>query len=163
MFIAESTGDQKYLKPIPAALAWLRRSLLPDGRLARFYELRTNRPLYFIRESYELTYDDTQLPTHYSFCANIRSEQLQKRLQQLQSGPLAPAPARNPDLRSLRRDAAEILQEMDSSGRWVSNGKGRITRDIKSQDPAELWIESQVFCKRISRLAEFLRAAERSP
>ena len=163
MFIAESTGDQKYLKPIPAALAWIRRSLLPDGRLARFYELRTNRPLYFIRDSYELTYDDTQLPTHYSFRANSRSEQLQKRLQQLQSGPLAPAPARNPDLRSLRRDAAEILQEMDSSGRWVSNGKGRITRDIKSQDPAELWIESKVFCKRISRLAEFLRAAERSP
>jgi PelA/Pel-15E family pectate lyase len=160
MFIAENTGDPKYLQPIPAALAWIRRSLLSDGRLARFYELRTNRPLYFIRESYELTYDDSQLPTHYSFRANTRSEKLQKRLEQLQSGPLTPPPGRSSDLRSLRRDAAEILQELDSQGRWISDGKGRTIRDVSDRDTAGLWIESAVFSKRVSRLAEFLQAAE---
>jgi hypothetical protein len=34
---------------IPAALDWLQRWALPDGRLARYYELRTNRPLYMKR------------------------------------------------------------------------------------------------------------------
>jgi len=163
MFIAENTGDPKYLTPIPPALAWIRRSLLPDGRLARFYELQSNRPLYFVRDSYELTYDDSQLPTHYSFRANSRSKQLQERLQQLQAGPLMPATPRPSSLKSLRRDASEILQELDSQGRWVSDGKGHIVRDTHKQDPAELWIESQVFSKRISRLASYLLAAQKSP
>lgn len=163
MFIAENTGDPKYLTPIPPALAWIRRSLLPDGRLARFYELQSNRPLYFVRDSYELTYDDSQLPTHYSFRANSRSKQLQERLQQLQAGPLMPATPRPSSLKSLRRDASEILQELDPQGRWVSDGKGHIVRDAHKQNPAELWIESQVFSKRISRLASYLLAAQKSP
>jgi hypothetical protein len=60
------TGDEKYLKPVAPAIAWFRRSRLPDGRWARFYELRTNRPLYFTRQ-YELVYSADNLPTHYSF------------------------------------------------------------------------------------------------
>ena len=51
---------------MPPALAYLKKSLLPDGRLARFYELKTNKPLYFTK-TYELTYDDSDMPTHYSF------------------------------------------------------------------------------------------------
>jgi hypothetical protein len=45
----------------------------PDGHLrARFYEFKTNRPLYFTsdsRSTYRLTYDDSDLPDHYSFQA----------------------------------------------------------------------------------------------
>ena len=67
--IYEQTGDEKYLAPIPAAIAYLRSSLLADGRLARFYELQTNRPLYMQRngQEYSLTYDDTNLPDHYGW------------------------------------------------------------------------------------------------
>ncbi len=67
------TGDDRYLAPIPAALAWLERSQLPDGNWARFYELKTNRPLYFTsddRTTYRLTYDDSDAPDHYSFKGN---------------------------------------------------------------------------------------------
>ncbi len=60
------TGDKKYLEPIPRALDYLRRSRLSDGRLARFYELKTNKPLYFTKQ-YELTYSDADMPTHYGF------------------------------------------------------------------------------------------------
>jgi len=63
------TGDNKYLEPIPRALDWYRRSQLPNGRWARFYELKTNRPLYFTsdnRTTYWLTYDDSDIPDHYS-------------------------------------------------------------------------------------------------
>lgn len=157
--IAEITGDPKFLKPIPAALAWIKRSLLPDGRLARFYEMRTNKPLYFVRDSYELTYDDSLLPTHYSFRAESRHAQLQQRLQTLQTGPLAPAPTRKPNLKTLRQDASTILKELDSAGRWVSDGKGHIVSNTSTQDPAQLWIESAVFSKRITRLANYLQAA----
>ncbi|MDH3583836.1 MAG: pectate lyase, partial [Phycisphaerae bacterium] len=44
------TNDKKYLDAVASALAYLQRSKLADGRLARFYELKTNRPLYFTRD-----------------------------------------------------------------------------------------------------------------
>ncbi len=34
---------------MPPAIKYLHRSRLPDGRLARFYELKTNKPLYLTR------------------------------------------------------------------------------------------------------------------
>lgn len=60
------TGGRKYLAPIPRALAYLKASQLPDGLLARFYELKTNKPLYFTKD-YQLTHDDSDVPTHYGF------------------------------------------------------------------------------------------------
>lgn len=86
------TGNKKYLEPVPRALAYLERSALPaadrpvEARararppvLARFYELRTNRPLYITKgtqiqakglgsariDGYELSYSDASVITHY--------------------------------------------------------------------------------------------------
>jgi hypothetical protein len=50
MLLYRETGRKKYLAPIPRALSYLRRSQLNDGRLARFYELKTNNPLYFTND-----------------------------------------------------------------------------------------------------------------
>lgn len=61
------TGEERFLRPIPPALKWYEANALPDGRYARFYEMRTGRPLYFVKDTYELTYDDSNLPTHYAF------------------------------------------------------------------------------------------------
>src|SRR4029077_9180464 len=47
LLLHRKTGDRKYLAPIPRALDYLKKSRLPDGRIARFYELKTNRPFYF--------------------------------------------------------------------------------------------------------------------
>jgi len=49
LLLYRETGEKKYLKPIPPALAYLRRSTFErNGHqvFARFHELRTNRPLY---------------------------------------------------------------------------------------------------------------------
>lgn len=66
LLLYRKTGNRGYLEPLPRAIAYLRRSRLADGRLARFYELETNRPLFFTRD-YRLTYSDDDLPTHYAF------------------------------------------------------------------------------------------------
>ena len=42
--IARYTGQKRYLEPIPKALAYFKKSLLPDGRVARYYEFKTNKP-----------------------------------------------------------------------------------------------------------------------
>ena len=38
------TADKRFLEPVPQALDYYEQSKLTDGRLARFYELKSNRP-----------------------------------------------------------------------------------------------------------------------
>ena len=71
LHLHRETGDPRFLGPVPRALDYLRRSRLPDGQLARFNELRTNRPLYFTKD-YQLTYSDADTPTHYAFKTSDR-------------------------------------------------------------------------------------------
>lgn len=79
--ISRVTGDSRFLKPVPAALTWLERSLLPDGQLARYYELRTNRPLYMQRDGkrYFRTYDDSRLPAHYGWKSTLDLDALKQQ------------------------------------------------------------------------------------
>ena len=77
MDVYRHTGDKKYLEPIPRALDYLDKSQLASGRLARFYELKTNKPLYFTK-TYELTYDDSDMPTHYGFKLDGKLDQLRR-------------------------------------------------------------------------------------
>ena len=85
MQLYRATGKRKYLEPIPRAIAYLRSATLPDGRLARFYELKTNKPLYFTTQ-YELTYEDNDLPTHYSFQVSSQLETIQRQYDQFGAG-----------------------------------------------------------------------------
>ena len=39
---------------------------MPDGQVARYYEFKTNRPLY-MDAKYRLTYDDAVVPKHYGW------------------------------------------------------------------------------------------------
>ncbi|MBL8798827.1 MAG: polysaccharide lyase, partial [Planctomycetia bacterium] len=66
LLLHRETGDRKYLEPIPRAAAYLSKLRLADGTLARFYELKTDRPLYFTKD-YRLTYSKVEAPAHYGF------------------------------------------------------------------------------------------------
>jgi PelA/Pel-15E family pectate lyase len=150
MDLYRATGDEKYRKPIAPALAWFRRSRLPDGRWARFYELKTNRPLYFTKQ-YELVYTDNDLPTHYSFQSSYGIPALIADAERLLRE--APARPRDPQLRSStdvgRRNARtleprvrEIIAALDDRGRWV---EARM-------------IQSQTFIRNVETLADYLAA-----
>ncbi len=91
MDLYEITGERKYLKPISKALEYYKRSLLPDGRLARFYELKTNKPLYFTRD-YQLTYSDDDMPTHYGFKMRSSLDGIEKRYNALLHSSWVPPP-----------------------------------------------------------------------
>jgi pectate lyase-like protein len=96
LLLYRETGNRKYLEPLPRAFAYYRRSLLPAADnpseirrracpgstpcMARFYELKTNRPLYITKgtrltpldqgaitvDGYELSYGDASVITHYA-------------------------------------------------------------------------------------------------
>jgi PelA/Pel-15E family pectate lyase len=155
------TGQAKYLAPIPRALEYLRRSCLPDGRLARFYELRTNRPLYFTRQ-YELTYDDTDLPTHYAFKVADGTAAIARAFERLKAG--SPRTDSSPAPRQPVRPAAPslaqvktILAALDDRGRWVEQGRLRYHR---APDQPKRVIRTDTFIRNVKLLSRYLAATQ---
>ena len=145
------TAEDKYLAPIPAAVDWFRRARLPDGRWARFYELQTNRPLYFTKQ-YELVYTDTDLPTHYRFQSDYRIPDVITYWEQVQREGRDHylAEERRPRTPEERQRAAEVLEPrvrmilaaLDEHGRWVEEGT----------------IHMQTFNQNVETLVEYLAA-----
>lgn len=149
MDLYSATGDRKYLEPIPRALAYLKKSRLPDGRLARFYELRTNKPLYFTRE-YALTYDGSDAPRHYSFVVPSNLDRLESEYADLvKNGPRKPAPKPRPTAGEVRK----IIEVMDARGAWVEPGGTLDAHDLK---PPSGVIQSAAFAKNVSTLSRYV-------
>jgi len=143
LVLYRATGKKKYLEPLPRAIEYFRRSRLPDGRLARFYELKTNKPLYFTREDYKLTYSDADMPTHYSFKAGYGIESIAREYERLRdtrvegASPANREQARPAPSRALTDRARSVIDALDEKGRWVETGglrradeDGTVTRVI---------------------------------
>jgi hypothetical protein len=152
------SGDDKYLAPIPKALAYLKASRLPDGRLARFYELKTNKPLYMTKD-YQLAYDVSDMPTHYGFkIGSQKLDQLQHQLARLKVSP------HDSSAGSVSKHIArvrEILAQLDDQARWVTSATGdRITGQPKFSK-GQPFISSAVFARNLEMLGTYVEAAER--
>ncbi|MEM8666036.1 MAG: pectate lyase [Planctomycetota bacterium] len=155
MVIAHATGENKYLEPIPSAVRWLKRSMLPDGKIARYYELETNRPLYMKRRGdvYELTYDDSNLPSHYSWKTSSRLLKLREMYQRATAGQ---SPLSTRTRRQLTKQSEQIISNLDPSGRWVSRFDGtRIVGQLKLPVGTP-YLSSGVFSENITTLADFI-------
>lgn len=155
------TGDAKYLEPIPRALDYLERSLLPDGRLARYYELQNNRPLYMTRvnrETYELSHDNSNLPSHYGWKSASRIGELQSDYERLKNG----GPINSGAPSSAEAEVRRIVDALDDQGRWISVHDGeRLVGQPKFELNAP-YISSAVFSRNVEILAEFLKASRRN-
>jgi hypothetical protein len=124
------TGDGRYLDAVGPAFEWLEESRLPTGDWARFYELRTNRPLYVTR-NYQLTYDDGDLPRHYGFRGHFDADRVRQAYQAItdqgrdaylaglagSSERIRPAMAFNNG-----RTIEAIIDKQDAEGRWLEDG-----------------------------------------
>jgi PelA/Pel-15E family pectate lyase len=153
------TGDRKFLEPVPRAIEYFRRSALPDSQLARFYELQTNKPLYFTRQ-YELTYDDGDMPTHYSFKVGnglAALSQQYERVSQLTSEQLAklrtPAPDKLKVTSQLEIQVRQLVDSLDERGAWVEDGRLRYHGDA---DDTRRVIDSSTFIKNLGVLSRYV-------
>lgn len=159
MLLYQRTGDRAYLEPIPRALAYLRGSRLPDGRLARFYELKTNKPLYFTRD-YQLTYSSADMPTHYGFIIESRLDSIAAAYAQLvAAGPSGGGTgsgvtkiAVTPELQA---EVRRVVDALDNRGAWVEPGR---LDGAEGQGPETGLIQSQTFATNIRTLSQFLAA-----
>ncbi|MCI0391075.1 MAG: hypothetical protein MOB07_20200 [Acidobacteria bacterium] len=165
------TGDKKYLEPTRRALDYLKRSVLPptanpsearrrfksgEPVLARFYELKTNRPLYITKGTrvsvqsggatlvggYQLSYTDESVITHYGvLTSGAQLDEIEADYNRLSKAD--PATIKRPvKLRGLSPwsqesrnrslpDAGEVIARMDARGAWVEEGNiGRADRIV---------------------------------
>ncbi len=160
MKIARVTSDRKYLEPIPRAVAWLKSSLLPDGQLARYYELKTNRPLYMTRQGdrYSLTYDDSKLPTHYGWKTESRLAELAKQYAQLRK---TNPQGKQTFSKQLVQQTRQAIESLDEQGRWISTFDGeRLVGQAKMPIGTE-YLSSQVFGDNLTALSEFVASSKR--
>ena len=131
--IALFTKDDKYVKPLGPALEWYRRSELTGedkGKWARFYELGTNRPLYFTSGTYLLTYDDSDTPDHYSFKGSgfptatenqyreITEKGIEQYLKDHEEKPLT-REEKLARAKGMEERVRGIVDSQDDRGRWV--------------------------------------------
>jgi len=157
------TGRKKFLEPLPRALAYYRKSLLPDGRLARFYELRVNRPLYFTKD-YQLTYSDADMPTHYGFQVGSKLESIERAYQKLAAADPQTVKPVHTQTRPARMSAAlanrarALVDAMDSRGAWVDPGELRYHPGVKHVTHV---IQMQTLINNLTDLAKFVGAVNR--
>ena len=153
--IARHTGEKKYLDPIPKALAYFDKSLLPDGRVARYYEFKTNKPLY-MDAKYQLTHDDTAAPDHYGWKQPARFDAIEKAYQEAKAG--KPLPAAKPPT---AKQVAAIVAELDADGRWITTHQGeRLVGQPKFADGFR-YISSAVFSRNVGLLSAFVAAGKK--
>jgi hypothetical protein len=164
--IYRETGKRRYLDAVPRAIAYLRRSQLADGRLARFYELKTNRPLYFTTD-YVLTYSDDDMPTHYAFKTGNGLDGLERAYEQAlgwRGADLRPRPYARPVVSSrasarLASQVRRVIDGLDDEGRWVERGR---LRYHGADDPTERIIDCRTFINNCRLLSRYL-ASEPAP
>ena len=147
--IHAATLDKRFLAPIPSALEWLRRSTLPGGGHARFYELRSNKPLYLTKD-YKLTYESDDLPTHYAFIQrDLNLDRLQRQYRRALS---RAKPSADPPQRDTVSDDAvrRTLAALDDRGAWVEQGA------LASHGYRGPIIDSRTFIRNIDQLSGYL-------
>ncbi|HIE27882.1 TPA: pectic acid lyase [Candidatus Poribacteria bacterium] len=134
------TGEEKYLKPIPAAIAWLERSRLEDGQWARFYELKTNKPIY-VNMDRKVVYEFVNIRPGYSWMGNYGSSaiRLYKKVKNMgrekylseRNAPLTDE-SRRKRLVKLEPQVRAVIAKQDAQGRWVVDGKISCSTFIKN-------------------------------
>lgn len=157
MVIAAGTQERKYLRPIPAALQWLQRSELSDGKLARYYELKTNRPLYMNRKGkeYSLTYSDKNLPDHYGWKTKSRVARLRKMHNELVANDSFELKKKSvPKIESVD----QLISKLDADSLWITIYSAKKLVGQPKFKTGERYISSQLFAKNVETICDFLEA-----
>jgi hypothetical protein len=162
------TGDAKWLKPIPPAIAWFERSTIAPRRWARMYELGTNKPIYGDRDGkiyYRLEDISEERRTGYGWEGDYgfpsfktryetaQSEGREKALVRRQSRPLS-AKEKASRMAKLAPDVEKIIAALDANGRWIEKRKPKKGEFVSTE-----WIDTSTFIANVRKLAEYLELA----
>jgi hypothetical protein len=166
--LAAATGDKKYLAPVAKAITYFRTVLLPGNKLARFYELNTNKPIYFERgpggKGFELTYSDKRASSNYGWVWDSELDALQAAGSQIGRGEPVIFPRTEKERWSsppTDADIAAILQEQAPNGSWpVTDDDRGMIRDTngKKTKPTGGVLYSLDFVQNVKAMSVWLKA-----
>ena len=159
------TGEEKYLEPLPRAIAWFKRSEISPGLWARMYEIGTNTPIYGDRDGkikYRIEDLSPERQTGYSWKSSYgipgvisyyeevkaagRTAILEKRKKEA-------AAAASPKGKAARVKVLEprvraVIDALDSEGRWMTRYRG--TEQIRTD----------TFITNVRVLADYIEAVK---
>ncbi len=160
-----ATGEERFLEPIPRALAWFGRSEIRPGIWARYYELGTNHPIYGDRDGrvyYALSEISEERQRGYAWerdfgvprlvarFERLREEGRERTLQRQTPSPPSES-TRERRRQSLVKTVREALAKLDGEGRWITTGPLK-TRGMEFGDR----IETREFISRMNLLSQYL-------
>lgn len=165
--LSAATQDRKYLPSVAKALVYLRKSQLPGSKLARFYELRTNKPLYFQRgeggKGFELTYSDQKASSNYGWVWDSELDAIEATGRKVARNEPVTFPRTEKERWSsppTEQDIAEILKGQKPDGSWPETGEERgLMRNAggKKVSPAGGVIHSDTFVQNVRALSTWLK------
>lgn len=166
--LAAASGDKKYLPAVAKAIPYLRSVLLPGKKLARFYELQTNKPLYFERgeggKGFLLTYSDKKASSNYGWVWDSELDDLEAFGRKIFKGEAVVFPRAEKERWSsppTDKDIATILKEQMPDGSWTATDDERgVMRDAsgKKTKPKGGVIYSLDFNQNVKALSAWLKA-----
>jgi PelA/Pel-15E family pectate lyase len=135
------TGDEKYLEPLPRAIAWFKRSEISPGVWARMYEIGTNTPIYGDRDGkikYRIEDLSPERQTGYSwkgaygvpgaisFYEEVKAAGRTAILEQRKKSEAEAASAKGKAARAkgLEPRVRAAIAALDGDGRWVMKFRG---------------------------------------
>jgi len=158
-------GDERYLEPIPRALAWYERSEVRPGVWNRYYELHTNKPIFGDRDG-EIHYTleeiseerrngygwqgDYGLPRFKRNYAKFQKVGREKLLAARQPREMS-AREKTKRMKSMANDVRRAIDQQDREGRWVTKEKLK-ARNYEFGDRVEM----RTFIENIRRLANYI-------
>jgi hypothetical protein len=162
------TGDEKYLAPIPRALAWFERSAIAPGRWARMYELGTNTPIYGDRDGkikYRVEELSAERQTGYSWQGDYGVQGARRHYEDVKAAgrdallaqrAAAAEKARTPAAKAARARALAprveaVIARLDAAGRWLGSGGRRSTGEQ---------ITTTAFIANLRTLCDYLEAVQ---
>ncbi len=149
------TKDEKYLKPIPDAISWLKNSKIGDNLWARLYEEGTNKPIYGDREDgFKIHYNYDSISEYerksYSWQGNAGVRKAIEYYNKVISsgGDMNLMSNTKPTSTAQRKQKAEeltpkvskVIASLDDKGRWLENNM----------------IYSRLFVRNMNLLCEYL-------
>jgi hypothetical protein len=164
-----ATGDAKWLKPIAPALAWLEKSKIGENRWARYYELKTNKPIYGDRDGkiyYRLQDISEERQKGYGWEGDFGYGSFLRNWQKFQTeGRDKIVKSREPKPRSDKEKASrvksqapkveKIIAEQDAQGRWITGAK------VKKAAVSDAgYLDMSQFIENLRALAEFVELAK---
>lgn len=133
------TGDERFMEPMPRAIAWFKRSEVAPNTWARMYEIGTNKPVFGDRDGkiYYRVEDISQerqtgyswrgaygIPAAIAYYEEVKKEGRAAVLEKRRAAEEAAKSRKAERARALESRVRALISGLDAEGRWLAPFRG---------------------------------------